>query len=134
MEQNVMKKWVQLEDIIIAYQGIKDIVAHTPLQKNYRLSEKYDCNIYLKREDLQHVRSFKLRGAFYSMKMLEKEKMKNGVVCASAGNHAQGVAYSCRYLNVHGKIFMPATTPKQKVTQVKMFGKENVEIVLTGDT
>lgn len=68
------------------------------------------------------------------MKMLEKEKMKNGVVCASAGNHAQGVAYSCRYLNVHGKIFMPATTPKQKVTQVKMFGKENVEIVLIGDT
>ncbi len=134
MEQNVMKKWVQLEDIIIAYQGIKDIVAHTPLQKNYRLSEKYDCNVYLKREDLQHVRSFKLRGAFYSMKMLEIEKMKNGVVCASAGNHAQGVAYSCRYLNVHGKIFMPATTPKQKVTQVKMFGKENVEIILTGDT
>ncbi len=134
MEQDVMKKWVQLEDIIIAYQGIKDIVAHTPLQKNYRLSEKYDCNVYLKREDLQHVRSFKLRGAFYSMKMLEKEKMKNGVVCASAGNHAQGVAYSCRYLNVHGKIFMPATTPKQKVTQVKMFGKENVEIILTGDT
>ncbi|HWJ77913.1 MAG TPA: threonine ammonia-lyase IlvA [Niallia sp.] len=134
MEQNVMKKWVQLEDIIIAYQQIKDIVAHTPLQKNDRLSEKYDCNVFIKREDLQHVRSFKLRGAFYSMKMLDKEKMNNGVVCASAGNHAQGVAYSCRYLDVHGKIFMPATTPKQKVRQVKMFGKDNVEIVLVGDT
>lgn len=134
MEQKVMKKWVQLEDIMIAYQRIKDIVAHTPLQKNQRLSEKYDCNIYLKREDLQHVRSFKLRGAFYSMVMLEKEKTKNGVVCASAGNHAQGVAYACRYLGVHGKIFMPATTPKQKVSQVKMFGKDNVEIILTGDT
>ena len=134
MEQKVMKKWVQLEDIMIAYQRIKDIVAHTPLQKNQRLSEKYECNIYLKREDLQHVRSFKLRGAFYSMVMLEKEKTKNGVVCASAGNHAQGVAYACKYLGVHGKIFMPATTPKQKVSQVKMFGKENVEIVLTGDT
>ncbi|MCE4047315.1 MULTISPECIES: threonine ammonia-lyase IlvA [Bacillaceae] len=134
MEQNVMKKTVQLEDILIAYQRIKDIVAHTPLQKNHRLSEKYDCNIYLKREDLQHVRSFKLRGAFYSMVMQEKEKMKNGVVCASAGNHAQGVAYACRYLGVHGKIFMPATTPKQKVTQVKMFGKSNVEVVLVGDT
>ncbi|WP_445491193.1 threonine ammonia-lyase IlvA [Niallia sp. 03133] len=134
MEQKVMKKWVQLEDIMIAYQRIKDIVAHTPLQKNQRLSEKYDCNIYLKREDLQHVRSFKLRGAFYSMKMLEKEQMKNGVVCASAGNHAQGVAYACRYLGVHGKIFMPATTPKQKVSQVKMFGRDNVEIILIGDT
>ncbi|TRZ37824.1 threonine dehydratase [Niallia circulans] len=134
MEQNVMKKMVQLEDILIAYQRIKDIVAHTPLQKNHRLSEKYDCNIYIKREDLQHVRSFKLRGAFYSMVMQEKEKMKNGVVCASAGNHAQGVAYSCRYLGVHGKIFMPATTPKQKVTQVKMFGKNYVEVVLVGDT
>ncbi|MDK8641695.1 threonine ammonia-lyase IlvA [Niallia taxi] len=134
MEQNVMRKMVQLEDILIAYQRIKDIVAHTPLQKNHRLSEKYDCNIYIKREDLQHVRSFKLRGAFYSMVMQEKEKMKNGVVCASAGNHAQGVAYSCRYLGVHGKIFMPATTPKQKVTQVKMFGKNYVEVVLVGDT
>lgn len=134
MEQNVMRKMVQLEDILIAYQRIKDIVAHTPLQKNHRLSEKYDCNIYIKREDLQHVRSFKLRGAFYSMVMQEKEKMKNGVVCASAGNHAQGVAYSCRYLSVHGKIFMPATTPKQKVTQVKMFGKNYVEVVLVGDT
>ena len=134
MEQNVMRKMVQLEDILIAYQRIKDIVAHTPLQKNHRLSDKYDCNIYIKREDLQHVRSFKLRGAFYSMVMQEKEKMKNGVVCASAGNHAQGVAYSCRYLGVHGKIFMPATTPKQKVTQVKMFGKNYVEVVLVGDT
>ncbi|MFT8321745.1 MAG: threonine ammonia-lyase IlvA [Bacillus sp. (in: firmicutes)] len=134
MEQKVMKKWVQLEDIMIAYQRIKDIVAHTPLQKNQRLSEKYDCNIYLKREDLQHVRSFKLRGAFYCMKMLEKEQMKNGVVCASAGNHAQGVAYACKYLGVHGKIFMPATTPKQKVSQVKMFGKDNVEVILVGDT
>ncbi|MGP7815967.1 threonine ammonia-lyase IlvA [Niallia sp. 01092] len=134
MEQNVMKKWVQLEDIMIAYQGIKDIVAHTPLQKNERLSEKYDCNIYLKREDLQHVRSFKLRGAFYSMKMQKKEQIKNGVVCASAGNHAQGVAYACRYLGVHGKIFMPATTPKQKVSQVKMFGRDLVEIILVGDT
>lgn len=134
MEQKVIKKWVQLEDIMIAYQRIKDIVAHTPLQKNQRLSEKYDCNIYLKREDLQHVRSFKLRGAFYSMKMLEKEKLENGIVCASAGNHAQGVAYSCRYLGIHGKIFMPATTPKQKVSQVKMFGKDNVEVILVGDT
>ncbi|AIE60442.1 threonine ammonia-lyase IlvA [Bacillus methanolicus] len=135
MEQKVLKKkWVQVEDILIAYQHLKDIVAHTPLQKNERLSEKYGCNIYLKREDLQHVRSFKLRGAYYSMKTLSEEKLANGVVCASAGNHAQGVAYACRQLGVNGKIFMPSTTPRQKVSQVEMFGRGNVEIVLVGDT
>ncbi|MDF1510372.1 threonine ammonia-lyase IlvA [Robertmurraya sp. DFI.2.37] len=135
MEQNVLKrKWLQVEDIIIAYQQLKDIVAHTPLQKNERLSEKYSCNVYLKREDLQHVRSFKLRGAFYKVKSLSEEQLRNGVVCASAGNHAQGVAYACRQLGVHGKIFMPTTTPRQKVSQVELFGREYVDIVLTGDT
>lgn len=135
MEQKVLKrKWVQVEDIIIAYQQLKDIVAHTPLQKNERLSEKYSCNVYLKREDLQHVRSFKLRGAYYKVKSLSQEQLKNGVVCASAGNHAQGVAYACRHLGVHGKIFMPTTTPKQKIRQVELFGREFVEIILVGDT
>ncbi|MFE8702120.1 threonine ammonia-lyase IlvA [Cytobacillus sp. FJAT-54145] len=135
MEQKTMKrKWVQLEDILIAYQHLKDIVAHTPLQKNERLSEKYECNVYLKREDLQHVRSFKLRGAFYKMKSLGEETLKKGVVCASAGNHAQGVAFACRHLNVHGKIFMPSTTPKQKVSQVELFGRGFVDIILVGDT
>ncbi|WP_102274866.1 threonine ammonia-lyase IlvA [Cytobacillus massiliigabonensis] len=135
MEQKIIKKkWVQLEEILIAYQQLKDIVAHTPLQKNERLSEKYSCNVYLKREDLQHVRSFKLRGAYYSVKSLNEAEVINGVVCASAGNHAQGVAYACRHLGVRGKIFMPATTPKQKVLQVEMFGREFVEIILVGDT
>ncbi|PLR81058.1 threonine dehydratase [Bacillus canaveralius] len=135
MEQKVLnKKWVQLEDIVIAYQQLKDVVAHTPLQKNERLSEKYECNIYLKREDLQHVRSFKLRGAYYLMNSLPKDALENGVVCASAGNHAQGVAYACRQLGVHGKIYMLATTPRQKVSQVEMFGKDSVEIILIGDT
>lgn len=135
MEQNVIKKkWLQVEDIMIAYQQLKDIVAHTPLQKNERLSEKYECHVYLKREDLQHVRSFKLRGAFYKVKSLSEDQLKNGVVCASAGNHAQGVAYACRQLGVDGKIFMPTTTPKQKVSQVELFGRGNVEIVLVGDT
>lgn len=133
-QETVEKKMVHLEDVVIAYQKLKDVVAHTPLQKNERLSEKYECNIYLKREDLQHVRSFKIRGAFYKMITLDKKSMENGVVCASAGNHAQGVAYSCRYLGVHGKIFMPTTTPKQKISQVKLFGREFVEIVVTGDT
>ncbi|KAF0826084.1 threonine ammonia-lyase IlvA [Cytobacillus firmus] len=135
MEQKVMtKKWVQVEDILIAYQQLKDIVAHTPLQKNERLSEKYECNVYLKREDLQHVRSFKLRGAYYKVKSLTEEELENGVVCASAGNHAQGVAYACRHLGVQGKIFMPATTPRQKVSQVELFGRDSVEIILVGDT
>ena len=135
MEQKVTKKkWLQVEDIVIAYQHLKDIVTHTPLQKNERLSEKYNCNVYLKREDLQVVRSFKLRGAYYAMKMLPQEKLVNGVICASAGNHAQGVAYACRHLEIHGKIFMPTTTPSQKINSVEMHGREFVEIVLTGDT
>ena len=135
MEQEVTKKkWLQVEDILIAYQHLKDIVTHTPLQKNERLSEKYDCNIYLKREDLQVVRSFKLRGAFYAMKMLPDDKLENGVICASAGNHAQGVAYACRKLKINGKIFMPTTTPRQKIQSVEMHGREYVEIVLIGDS
>jgi threonine dehydratase len=135
MEQKVIKKkWLQVEDILIAYQHLKDIVTHTPLQKNERLSEKYDCNVYLKREDLQVVRSFKLRGAYYAMKMLPQEKLGNGVICASAGNHAQGVAYACRQLKIQGKIYMPTTTPSQKIQSVEMHGREFVEIVLSGDT
>lgn len=128
------KKCVHVEDILIAYQQLKDIVLHTPLQKNERLSEKYDCNIFLKREDLQYVRSFKLRGAYYKMKNLTKEEASAGVVCASAGNHAQGVAYACKQMGIEGKIFMPATTPRQKINQVKMFGKDMVEVHLVGDT
>ncbi|KIL50629.1 threonine ammonia-lyase IlvA [Jeotgalibacillus soli] len=135
MEQKVeMRASVQLEDILIAYQKLKDVVVHTPLQRNDRLSEKYGCTIYLKREDLQHVRSFKLRGAYYSMQSLDRGQLEKGVVCASAGNHAQGVAYACKQLQVNGKIYMPATTPRQKVNQVEMFGRGFIEIVLTGDT
>lgn len=125
---------VFVEDILIANQLLKDVVLHTPLQKNERLSEKFDCNIYIKREDLQYVRSFKLRGAFYKIKTIEKEAKEQGIVCASAGNHAQGVAFACAHLQIAGKIFMPQTTPKQKVNQVRMFGKDFVEIILVGDT
>jgi len=125
---------VQVEDILKAHQAVKDVVNHTPLEKDQRLSEKYECNVYLKREDLQVVRSFKIRGAYNKMKQLTEEETKNGVVCASAGNHAQGFAYSCRMLNIHGKVFMPTTTPNQKVSQVKLHGKDNVEVILHGDT
>ncbi|HAQ06421.1 MAG TPA: threonine dehydratase [Bacillus bacterium] len=133
-QETIKKKWVNVEDILIAYRHLKEIVAHTPLQLNHRLSEKYQAEIYLKREDLQHVRSFKLRGAYYSMKLLSEAGLEKGVVCASAGNHAQGVAFACRQLGISGKIYMPATTPGQKVSQVEMFGRGYVEIILTGDT
>lgn len=117
-----------------AAQRVKEVVIHTPLQLNLNLSKKYECNIYLKREDLQIVRSYKLRGAYNMMRSLPEEILKKGVVCASAGNHAQGVAYSCNRMSVKGVIFMPNITPKQKIDQTKMFGGAHIEIILTGDT
>lgn len=141
MEQSVEQeqifkneKAVKVEDIIIATHTIKDVISPTPLQYNALLSERYNCHVYLKREDLQSVRSFKIRGAYNRIKRLGAEELKNGVICASAGNHAQGVAYSCHLLNINGKIYMPNTTPMQKVNSVKFWGRDNVEIVLTGDT
>ncbi|HHY74794.1 MAG TPA: threonine ammonia-lyase IlvA [Bacillus bacterium] len=134
MEGTKVMKRIQMEDIIIANHALKDIVTHTPLQRNDILSERYQCNVYLKREDLQVVRSFKIRGAYNKIQSLTEEERKKGVVCASAGNHAQGVAYSCNALKINGKIFMPSTTPRQKINSVKRFGGEFVEIVLIGDT
>lgn len=125
---------VDLEDIIKAGQALKGIINKTPLQRNDILSEKYNCNLYLKREDLQVVRSFKIRGAYNLMQSIPADQLKNGVVCASAGNHAQGVAYSCKTLGIVGRIYMPYTTPKQKISQVKRFGGDFAEIILTGDT
>jgi len=106
----------------------------TPLQYSFNLSERYGAKIYLKREDMQIVRSYKIRGAINKIKSLSQEELSKGVVCASAGNHAQGVAFSCHKLKVKGTIFMPVPTPKQKVQQVKMFGKEYIDVVLVGDT
>ncbi|EDN7377179.1 threonine ammonia-lyase [Listeria monocytogenes] len=122
------------EDVEKAYEVLKAVVKHTPLEYDFYLSEKYHCNVYLKREDLQRVRSFKLRGAFYAISRLSAEQLEKGVVCASAGNHAQGVAYTCKRMTVPATIFMPMTTPQQKVSQVKFFGGSNVEVVLVGDT
>jgi len=113
---------------------LKKIVTKTPLQRNNHLSKKYDCNIFLKREDLQVVRSYKLRGAYNMMSSLPKEQLEKGVVCASAGNHAQGFAYSCKKLNVKGVVFMPVITPNQKIKQTKMFGEDFIEVKLVGDT
>jgi threonine dehydratase len=117
-----------------AAEVLKSVVLKTPLQYHRKLSEKFKAEIYVKREDLQVVRSYKLRGAYNLIQSLTEEQRNRGVVCASAGNHAQGVAFSCKHLDIKGVIYMPAITPKQKINQVKMFGGDNIEIVLTGDT
>lgn len=121
-------------DVRVAYQILKHAVNHTPLQYDRYLSEKYQATVLLKREDLQKVRSFKLRGAYYAIKKLSETELKKGVVCASAGNHAQGVAYTCHELKTQAAIFMPTTTPQQKISQVKFFGGEFADIHLVGDT
>ncbi len=110
------------------------MVSPTPLMADRHLSEQYEANVLLKREDLQIVRSYKIRGAYNKIKNLPPELLSNGVVCASAGNHAQGVALSCKLLGIKGEIFMPTTTPKQKIEQVRMFGNGCIEIILNGDT
>lgn len=117
-----------------AAERLRSVINRTPLQFNARLSAKYDAEIYLKREDLQVVRSYKLRGAYNMIVQLNAAQLSRGVVCASAGNHAQGVAFSCRKLNTRGVIFMPEITPKQKIDQTRMFGDGMVEIILVGDT
>ena len=113
---------------------LSEILDPTPFMMNNNLSDIYDAEVYLKREDLQIVRSYKIRGAYNMIRSLSEDSLKNGIVCASAGNHAQGVAFSCSKLKIMGSIFMPVTTPKQKIEQVRMFGKEFIEIILTGDT
>ncbi len=117
-----------------AYQRLKEIVVLTPLQFNKRLSDKYNAKVYLKREDLQLVRSYKLRGAYNRISLLDQVERKKEVVCASAGNHAQGVAFSCEKLKVKSHIFMPKNTPRQKVERVKALGGKWISIRLVGDT
>jgi len=117
-----------------AHQHLKGVIMHTPLQLNYNLSALYEANIYLKREDLQPVRSYKLRGAYNMISQLSHDEQQRGVVCASAGNHAQGVAFSCERLGIRGVVFMPQVTPRQKIQQTERFGKDSVSIRLTGDT
>lgn len=124
----------EIKDIELAHKRLKNVVIQTPLTKSVNLSNDFNANIYFKREDLQTVRSFKIRGAYNKLSTLSKEESEKGIVCASAGNHAQGVALSCNLLNIKGKIYMPATTTTQKVNSVQRFGKDNVEIVLIGDT
>ncbi|WP_024405929.1 threonine ammonia-lyase IlvA [Streptococcus suis] len=117
-----------------AYSVLKRVVVRTPLDYSRYLSEKYGATIYLKRENEQRVRSFKIRGAYYAISQLTDDEKSRGVVCASAGNHAQGVAYTCQEMQIPATIFMPITTPQQKIGQVKFFGGDYVEIRLVGDT
>jgi threonine dehydratase len=129
-----LAKLFDIQSIQEAKGIVRDVALETPLQLNERLSEQYDAKVYFKREDLQPIRSFKLRGAYHKIYKLSTEERKRGIVCASAGNHAQGVALACNKLGIKGTIFMPVPTPKQKLGQVRMFGGSNVEIRLTGDT
>jgi threonine dehydratase len=125
---------IHTKQIDKAAENLKLVAINTPLQLNKHYSEKYEANIYIKREDLQEVRSFKIRGAYNKISSLSEEERKKGVVCASAGNHAQGVAYSCSRLKIKGAIFMPAITPNQKLDKVKKFGGKYTDIHLIGHT
>lgn len=125
---------VKAEDIEVASQVLKGVAEVTPLQLSERLSKEVGRPVYLKREDLQICRSFKVRGAYVRMSAMDEEERKAGVVCASAGNHAQGVAYACAHLGIKGKIFLPASTPKQKRKRIATIGGEWVEqIIVAGD-
>ena len=125
---------VRAADIQAAQARISSVIEPTPLQYCPRLSEQYNAQIYLKREDLQDVRSYKIRGAYYGISGLSEGDRAAGVVAASAGNHAQGVAYACRALNIQGKIFVPKPTPKQKRDRIRVHGGDNIELVVTGNT
>ncbi|MEM9895112.1 MAG: threonine ammonia-lyase IlvA [Bacteroidota bacterium] len=131
---NTIAHSLSVSGIKQAATAIKDVVAFTPLLENLNYSSRIGANVFLKREDLQPVRSYKIRGAFNKLASLKAEEIEKGIVCASAGNHAQGVALSCEKLGIAGTIFMPATTPNQKVEQVRMFGKQAINVVLIGDT
>lgn len=124
----------KLQDLSKAKLIIGEVVTNTPFMLNDYFSKKYSANVFMKREDLQIVRSYKIRGAYHKIKNLSLQEQQQGIVCASAGNHAQGVAFSCNHLGIKGFIYMPCATPEQKIEQVKMFGNGNVEIILAGNT
>jgi threonine dehydratase len=115
-----------------AVERLAGVVTRTPLERNERLSELAGGEVWLKREDLQPVRSYKLRGAYNLMAQLDDTT--SGVVCASAGNHAQGVAYACAALGIKGRIFLPRTTPRQKKDRIAAIGGPWIDIVIEGDT
>jgi threonine dehydratase len=123
-----------LENVKAASKNLEGVAYKTPLNKNTTFSKEFDATVLFKREDLQVVRSYKIRGAYNKMSSLNTDEKQRGIVCASAGNHAQGVALSCKLLQIKGTIFMPSPTPNQKMNQVKMFGEDFIEVVIEGDT
>ncbi|NNC69599.1 MAG: pyridoxal-phosphate dependent enzyme, partial [Flavobacteriaceae bacterium] len=125
---------LELTEIRKAAVTLKNVAEVTPLIKSFTYSNLFGAQVLLKREDLQQVRSYKIRGAYNKISSLTKAESARGIVCASAGNHAQGVAYSCNKLKIYGTIFMPSPTPKQKIEQVQMFGGDYITIELIGDT
>ena len=127
-------KKINLKKIKKVKEGFSSLIKETPLEFSSRLSKKYGCNVFLKREDQQIIRSYKIRGSFNAIASLSDKQKKKGVVCSSAGNHAQGVAASCKFFKIKGVIFMPKTTPLQKVERTRKFGGKYVEIRLEGDT
>ena len=129
-----MIKYPSLKGVESAAKRLKGLARVTPLEFNKRLSKMINGSVFLKREDLQQVRSFKIRGAYNKISLLTEEEILAGIICASAGNHAQGFAFSCQKLEIRGEVYMPATTPQQKVSQVRMFGAAYVDIILVGDT
>lgn len=135
-DEYAAKKFVlpTAEDIAAAQERISGVVERTPLQYSSRLSEMTGAKIYLKREDLQGVRSYKIRGAYSVIAQLNEEERAAGVVAASAGNHAQGVTYACNHLGVKGRIYVPANTPKQKRDRIKFHGQDAIELVVIGDS
>ena len=134
MNTKTLLYYPNLLDIRNAVTTLKDVVIVTPLSQNMNYSRKFESNIFLKREDLQQVRSYKIRGAYNKMSSLTSYEKEMGIVCASAGNHAQGVAFACQKLKIRGTIYMPAPTPKQKLEQVQMFGGDWIQVQLVGDT
>lgn len=125
---------VRAADIQMAQARISAVIAPTPLQYCPRLSEETGAQVYLKREDLQDVRSYKIRGAYNNVAQLTDEQRAAGIVAASAGNHAQGVAYVCRTLGIQGRIYVPNQTPKQKLDRIRVHGGEYIDVVVTGNS
>ena len=129
-----MKNFPSIEGVQLAVSRLSKVIRKTPWEFNKRLSLLKNASVFFKREDLQQIRSFKIRGAYNKISSLNKEKRGVGIICASAGNHAQGFAFSCNRMQIEGVVYMPATTPQQKVSQVRMFGGEYIRVVNIGDT
>src|SRR5690242_14259662 len=132
--ETVARSIVDARAVEQAVGRLDGVALRTPLQRNPRLSARTGADVWLKREDLQIGRSYKLRGAYNLIAQLSDAEKKAGVVCASAGNHGQGLAYSCPALGVHGRVYVPRTTPRQKRDRIAALGGSQVEVIITGDS